>query len=449
MRGSISPGKLPGTWYLRVEMPIAADGKRNRRREAFRGTKAEAQRRLREVLRDVESGGLSAERLTVADIAGRWLTAIEHRVGTRTYLRYRQIVRDFVVADVGSLRLDALRPAHVESALATWRQRTSEATSRPLSQRSIAHAFMTLKAMCRWAVRMSLLSRNPCEAVMPPRWEQREMKTLDPQGAAKLLAAARGTELEIPIIVMLGTGLRRGEAFGLRWSDIDFKETRLTVRRSIEVIDSKRREKSPKTARSKRTLALAPFVVGAFLRQKQAQQERCAALGLPWDDTAYVFDLPDGTPWNPDQFSWRFADLVRRFGLPEVRLHDLRHSYATIALAAGTDLKTISTSLGHSTIAITANVYAHVTESLHRENAARVDAVLGGVVDQATAPVSTVACDRVTASHGGPGPLAAHLQPIKTKKPCNSKVFMVAPTGFELLTSGSSRFPFIPESLIP
>jgi len=431
MRGSIAPGKLPGTWYLRVEMSIGANGKRNRRRVAFRGTKADAQRRLRELLRDVESGGLSVERLTVSDIAERWLATVEHCVAARTFFRYRQIVRDFIVADVGSLRLDALRPAHIESALATWRQRTSEATGRPLSQRSIAHAFNTLMGVCRWAVRMSLLKRNPCEAVMAPRWQQREMKTLDPEGAAKLLAAARGTELEIPIIVLLGTGLRRGEAFGLRWSDISFKEARLTVRRSVEMVAGTRREKSPKTARSKRTLALPPFVVGAFLRQKQAQQERHSALGLSWDDSGYVFDRPDGSPWNLDQFSWRFADLVRRCGIPKIRLHDLRHSYATIALAAGTDLKTISTSLGHSTIAITANVYAHVTESLHRENAARVDAALGGVVDQAIAPASTQAGDRVTGSHATSGPLAAHLQPIKTKKPCEYKVFLVAPTGFE------------------
>jgi integrase len=380
MKGYISKGRAAGTWYLRVELPRSVDGSRKQRREAFRGTKTEAQRRLRDFLNEVETGGhADTGRMTVADLSVRWLAATKHRVGTRGFTRYSQLAQDYIVPSLGSLRLERLRPDHIEGALATWRAKTSKVTGRHLTPRSIRHTFDVCKGMFRWAVRMGLLVRNPCDAVDTPRFDHKEMRALDTPGVEKLLEAARGTELELPIIVFIGTGLRRGEAFGLRWSDIDFEAERLTVRRSIEVVKGERREKSPKTVRSARTIALAPFVVEALRRQKREQLERRLFLGLGRDDAAYVFDRTDGKPWNPDQFSWRFADLVRRAGIPKVRLHDLRHSYASLSLAAGTDLKIISTSLGHSTIAVTANLYMHVTESLKHESAAKLERSWAGL----------------------------------------------------------------------
>ena len=338
----------------------------------------------------------------------------------RTFQRYRQLVEDFIVPEIGALRADAVRPAHVDAAVTTWRTRKSEKTGRVLTDRSIRHTFDTTRALCRWAVRMGLLVRNPCDAVTPPRCEEREMSTLDERGLGALLSVARGTELEIPIVVLVGTGLRRGEAFGLRWTDIDLDRARLTVRRSIEMIDGKRREKPPKTARSARNVALAPFVVDILCRQKREQGERRLLLGLGRDEEAYVFDRRDATPWDPDLFSWRFAYLVRQHKLPKIRLHDLRHSYATFMLAAGVDLKSISTSLGHSTIAVTANTYAHVSDSLHQQNADRLDVALRTVVGDSLSGVPKASV-----------PQRCHVAPQKSKKPRDYRVPLVAPTGFE------------------
>jgi len=420
MKGYITRGRVDGTWYLRAELPRLANGKRQQRRETLRGTKAEAQRRLREFLREIETGIAGADRLTVASIAKRWLDSTEHRVGALTFHRYQQIVSDYIVPSIGALRADVVRPAHVEAAVVAWRGRMSEKTGRALTNRSIRHAYDTTRALCRWAVRMGLLARNPCDAVTPPRWEQREMSTLDEKGLGALLAAARGTELELPIVVLVGTGVRRGEAFGLRWSDIDLDRARLTVRRSIEVVKGERREKPPKTTRSARTVALPPFVVDALRRQKREQGERRLLLGLGRDDEAYIFDRPDGSPWDPTQFGWRFADLVRRHKLVKVRLHDLRHSYATFMLSAGVDLKSISMSLGHSTIAVTANTYAHVTDSLQQQNADRLDVAIGAVVGGAAA-----------GDFGGSVPQRCHTATSTSKKPRGYRVFVVAPAGFE------------------
>jgi len=423
VRGHITPGRAPRTWYLRVELPPGIDGKRRQRREAVVGTKAEAQQRLRALLHDVETGGFGdVARLTVAELCERWLVTVERRVGTRCFVRYRQIVHQYVAPQLGTLRAEKLRPAHIEAALAAWSKSSikRKRATQLISARSVRHVFDTLKAALRWGVRMGLLVRNPVDALEAPRWEQREMKTLDLAGVAALLRAAEGTELHLPIAVLVGTGVRRGELFGLRWTDIDLDAGRLTVKRSVEMIDGRRREKPPKTTRSARTLALASFVVAALRQQKAEQSERRLFFGLGRDENAYVFDRADCEPTNPDSFSWSFAELVRRAKLPKVRLHDLRHSHATIALAAGTDLKTISAALGHSTIAVTANTYLHATEALQRSHADRIDAALSGVMKASNEAVS-----------GGSVPQRCHKIALDAKKPRGYRVSMVAPTGFE------------------
>ena len=256
------------------------------------------------------------------------------------------------------------------------------------------------------------------------------MRTLDAAGVAALLNAANGADLQEPIAVLVGTGLRRGELLGLRWSDIDFLGRRLTVRRSIEIVGRDRREKPPKTQHSARTLALAAFVIEALRRRKATQLERLNALlgdeleARRRQGSSYVFDRADGSPWNPDSFSWAFANLVSGAKLPKIRLHDLRHSHATLALSAGTDLKTISAALGHSTISITANTYVHAIEQMQRSHADRIDAMLGDTVAKAIGGASEEAA-------GSSGPQRAHTLPLALEKARKYRPESLAPAGFE------------------
>ena len=294
---------------------------------------------------------------------------------------------------------------------------------------------------------MELVLRDPTAAVEPPKVEQKEMRTLDAASVAALLKAAEGTPLQAPIAVLVGTGVRRGELLGLRWGDIDLEARRLTVRRSLEMVDGARREKPPKTARSGRTLSLASFVVEALRRQKREQLDR---LKLSYDselearrrhENAYVFDRADGSPWKPDSFSWAFADLVRRSKLPKVRLHDLRHSHATLALSAGTDLKTISAALGHSTISVTANIYVHAIEAMQRAHADRIEAVLGDAVASAIG-------EKAAANAATSVPQRCHPLPIAIKKARKYRPDLVAPAGFEPLLGGSGESRPLPNRVI-
>ncbi len=453
MRGYITRGRVDGTWYLRVELSRDAAGKRRQQRETVHGTKREAEARLRDLVRVAESGGLGSAPLTFTELAlgtlpkhecdesciqnlhaayriGGWINATKTRVSHRTLVRYRQIVQQYLVPAFGEMRVDRLKPAHIESALSAWSATaTVERTGKPLSTRSIKHLRDTMRALCRWGMRMELIARDVTAAVQPPRVVQPEMRTLGVPGVVALLRAAEGTKLQVPIAVLVGTGLRRGELFGLRWSDVDLDAGRLTVRRSIEMIDGVRREKPPKTTRSARTLSLAQFVIEALRRQRSEQFDRLTRLrgnqieAECLQENAYVFDRADAEPWNPDSFSWSFAQLVRRSKVPKVRLHDLRHSHGTLALAAGTDLKTISAALGHSTIAVTANTYVHAIEAMQRRHADRIESILGDAVSRAIG--------RDPQAPGESVPQRCHTHLATTKKPRKYGVSLVAPTGFE------------------
>lgn len=419
MNGHIRPGRQAGTWYLRVEQRRES-GKRRQRRETFRGTKAEARRRLRALLHEAETNVLAdGSRLTVAMLFETWLESRRHRVAATTFGFYSTLVRLYLIPEIGSLKAEALHPTHIERAIASWiRGARKDRVEGRLSLHSVKHIFGTGKSAYRWAVQMRYLARNPFDGVTPPRVERREMRALDPAGVVELLQAAAGTDLRLPILLAVGTGLRRGELLGLRWSDLDLQVGRLTVRRSLEFIDGSIRTKSTKTVRSSRTIALASLLVDALRKHRAEQIAPKRARELGEGDDAWLFQTITGGPWNPVAFTKRFGRFVRRSGLQHLRFHDLRHSHATLSLAAGTDLKTISAALGHSTIAITANTYLHAVEVLHSEAAGRLDDLLRGAL--ATQSV----------------PQRCHTEPAGKKKARRSGLSMVAGLGFEPRTFG-------------
>lgn len=213
MKGYIFRGRVDGTWYLRAEFPRSADGKRQQRREAVRGTKAEAQKHLRQMLSDLERGVVGSERATVAQLCEQWIASKRHGVETRTLERYEAQIRLHIVPALGSIRLDRVQPAYVPKALDGWITLPSRNKAKPgeqpqpLSSVSVGHILATTRMIFRQAVNDGLLVRNQAINVEMPRRQHREMKTLDATGIAHLLRAAEGTDLQAPIALMTATGL--------------------------------------------------------------------------------------------------------------------------------------------------------------------------------------------------------------------------------------------------
>ena len=212
------------------------------------------------------------------------------------------------------------------------------------------------------------------------RVERFEGKTLTLEQARQFLDAAKAERLSALYVAALSLGLRMGEALGLRWQDIDFERRTLTVNRILERIGrgegSKLQLVEPRTSRSRRTVNLPDATVRALKAQKVRQLEERLIAGSRWRDGGLVFLSTIGTPIDPHALHDDFKRLLGKAGLPDMRFHDLRHSAASLMLAQGIPLRSIQDILGHSSIALTANLYAHVGEQLRREAADAMDIIL-------------------------------------------------------------------------
>jgi integrase len=292
-----------------------------------------------------------------------------------THEQYRQHVKLYLAPLLGHHRLSKLAPQHVRAFL---KRKLEDG----LSPRTVQLSLVILRRSLGQAVKDGLTGRNVAKLVDGPRVRHFEGQTLSPEDARALLDAAKGERFEALYTAALAVGLRMGEALGLRWQDVNLDRRSLTVNRILERIGrghgSTLQLVEPKTSRSRRTVNLSEAAVRALRAHKVRQLEERLAAGLRWQDSGLVFPNSLGKPLDPHELHNGFKALLTKAGLPNIRFHDLRHSAASLMLAQGIPLRSIQDILGHSSIALTANLYAHVGEQLRREAADAMDAVLAG-----------------------------------------------------------------------
>jgi len=381
-------GKLrkASTWSVWYELPRRPGEPRRQKVQSGFETRKDAVAWFTKKAEELRQGIAPADdRQTLEQYLTQWLTSIEGTVSSSARHAYRNHVEAHIIPAIGKVRLTELRAAQIEVALSTWQTKAAGRRKKKvqLSSRTVGHVFATLRTALKRAVRQRSIAWNPCDGVDPPRVERKEMRALDTVAAAALIRACERGTIGAAIVTSLGTGLRRGELLALRWSDVDLKAGLLTVQRAIERSDRQSRFKDPKTKRSRRTISLPRFVVERLRRHRleQAQWFWANSLGRTNGETL-VFERA-GEPWVPNTFGTAFAHTLTDAGVPHVRLHDLRHTFASMALDAGVDLKTVSNALGHSTISTTADIYAHVTDSLMRDAADRIDRAIALAVPRA------------------------------------------------------------------
>ena len=215
------------------------------------------------------------------------------------------------------------------------------------------------------AIHQKLLAHNPAEGCALPRLERKEMHTLTADQLSAFLREAKNTGVFEMYYLELATGLRRGELLGLKWQDVDFNQGTITVRRQIGRINGVVTEGPLKTKNAYRVIPLGEQAVAVL----HSQKEKTAS--------EYVFPSPSGGPISPDSVRNMLRRVLKRAGLPYVRFHDLRHTFATLALQNGVDVKTVSGMLGHFSAGFTLDTYAHVTTVAQRDAAQKMDGVLG------------------------------------------------------------------------
>jgi integrase len=278
------------SWELKFDLgrdPLT--GKRLSRYVNFKGTKREAQAELNRLLNHRNEGTyVDPTKMTVGEYLEHWLNVdIERRLASKTAARHRGIVRHQIIPRLGALPMRKLTAVHIEACEAELQRKgcvKGRKQGQGLSAQTVLHVHRTLSQALAHAVKTGVLFKNPAEQVRPPRPAGREIAILTKPEIATLLRAAEGTPLYLPVLVGVTTGMRRGEIFGLRWSDIDLKATRLTVNQSLE---RKGVFKSPKTRQSRRTITLPSLTVEALARHKAAQAAERLRLGLGKPELVY------------------------------------------------------------------------------------------------------------------------------------------------------------------
>jgi integrase len=370
-------GKGEGSIYFQESRQcwaaaISLDG--GKRRVLYGKTRKEVAQKLAAALRDVQQGlPIPGQRLTTGQFLGEWLqdTARPSR-RERTYLRYEAAIRLHVVPTIGGVPLAKLGPQHIQKLHKALAQKG-------LNPSSVALVRAALSAALSQAAKWGLMVRNPVALVDPPRLVNREPSPLAPADASRLLEAARGHEFEHLFALMLATGLRIGEALGLRWSDVDLEARRFRVRQQLVELPGARREfTEPKSAHGRRTVPLIPSAVASL----HAQRARLLQLRLrshgTWRDHDLVFPDEVGAPLVSRRVARTLEQLLAAAGLPRLTPHALRHSTATYLLAAGVPDRVVMEILGHSSITMTTR-YEHVMSTMLADAAQRLAQVFPDV----------------------------------------------------------------------
>lgn len=359
-----------GVWYFAVDQPGEAGRRKLLRRGGFT-SRAEARRALDAVNARAAAGVRSDDRQTVAEYLRGWLDDRRHALKPATLYGYQLFVENDLIPALGHIPLESLRHEHVA-------QLVTDMETRGRGAVTITRMVAALSSALSAAVRQRRLTHNVAKDVATPRSERTEFVPWSAAQAAAFLEHAAGDDLAELFEVLMGTGLRRGEAFGLRWSDVDLSRRVLRVRRTVSEVNGRQVTGEPKTRGSAAGVGLSQRVVDALTRQRARQNGQRLEWGDAYEDGDLVFARANGAPLRAKSVLGRFHRLSDEAGLPRVRLHDLRHLAATLMITAGVPLALVSKTLRHSRVGITVDLYGHLTEEAAQAAADSLGAVLDG-----------------------------------------------------------------------
>ncbi|GMA50722.1 site-specific integrase [Alicyclobacillus contaminans] len=361
MRGSVV--KRGSTWSIVFDVGRDERGKRKQKWIGGYKTKKEAQAALAEQVTAVEQGSyVPPANQSVAEFLTDWGNQKKLQVRPSTWRSYEWTLNYHVMPHIGHLKLKQVTPKHIEKLYATLRE-SPRPDGKPgnLSERTILHVHLILQNAFDRAVRWGLIGRNPCKLVDAPRPKKVEMKVWTKEQVQKFIKTSSEDSLYHVFLLLLTTGMRVGEVLGLRWQDVDLDNARLTVRQQISFIRGGHVFQQPKTKSGNRTIPIPQQVVHVLKQVKRDQEEKQRLFG---DDYRMDLDLvcctDKGTPLYHGNFTARWNALIEKAGVPRIRIHDARHTHASLLLQQGINPKVVAERLGHANVSITLDTYTHL-----------------------------------------------------------------------------------------
>ena len=348
-----------------------------RRRETKSGfaTQKECEATMNKLLVAVDEHNYAAPtKASVKDyLTKEWLPAVKSTIRPTTHNSYLQHVECHIAPHIGAVKLQKLSGSQVNALYAKLAETGRTDAKSGLSPMTIHHVHSCLHKACKDAVRWGQISRNPLDAADPPRKKgdgTKEKRTWTKEQLTAFLESVTGERPSPLWHTIAMTGMRRGEALGLRWSDVDLENARLSVRRALVPVSREVVVSEPKTVKGRRVIALDPGTVEVLKAQAARQLEEQSDWDESWVESGLVFTAENGAALGPESVTRYFRQAAKRSMLPGIRLHDLRHTHATLAPQAGIHPKVVSERLGHATVSITLDTYSHAIPAMQEQAAA-------------------------------------------------------------------------------
>ena len=384
--GSITRRK-DGRWQGSVLLGYDPETGKERRKYFYGETRREVQQKINKIAVKIQAGTYrEPSRITVEEWFTTWLNDyMKLSLRPTTWTSYGYQIEGHIIPALGHLKLSELQTAHIQR-LYNEKLKSGRLDGKPggLTPKSVRFIHTVIHSCLEQARKEGMITINPASAVRLPKLEQREIRYLDSGEIKEFLEVARDSKHFAAFFLALNTGMRRGEILGLRWKDIDLEEGQLTVNQGLVRVSGKGLVfQEPKTKLSNRTISLSPMVLKVLKEHRKKQAEYRLLSGGAYDEGGLdlVFANEIGKPICPRAFTRIFERLLKRAGLEAACLHDLRHTFATMALEQGVNVKTVQETLGHHSAAFTMDVYAGTTERMKREAADKVGGLLASLLE--------------------------------------------------------------------
>lgn len=368
MNGSVF--KRGSSWYYKVT--IGKDPQTGKRLQKSKGgfkTKKDCQVALAEIITHVDKGTyVESSEMLIKDYLDYWLdTYCKTNLAPSSYKRYKELCQH-VKNHIGMLKISALNTMHVQK---FYNDLVCNST---LSNSTIVKVHRVLNLAFKHAVEWKLIPHSPIGYAKPPKASKCEMKIWDEFEVSLFLSKIKDSNIYIPCMLALETGMREGEICALKWDDVDFQNNYIRVNKTLSKIDGEMIIKQPKTQRSNRTIAIMEKTAQELKKLRKLQLEMRLKTGINYE---YVCCwLEDGRPYLPNYITKNFIKFINDNNFSKIRFHDLRHTHATLLLKAGVNPKIVSERLGHSSVSITLDIYSHVLPNMQKEAVRQLENLL-------------------------------------------------------------------------
>ena len=392
-RGDGSVRKRPdGRWEGRYAYTDETTGKRVDK-SVYAPSQAEAKRKLKELIKQHEYEVENADEnddyvkpsgLTVGEWLDVWMKEYKkNSVRPATYSSYTTSIKTHIKPALGDMELQKLRPDHIQTMMNDLSRGNKQKKKNPLAPWTVLKAKNVLSGALEQAIRNQIIPYNPVKASVPPKLEQKEIRVLTEDEQKIFMEAVKGHRLEALYVVVLATGMRRGEILGLTWDCIDWNNNTILVKGAISRVKdpdtgiTALRYAEPKTKSGRRQIPILPNLIPVLKAHKERQDAEKAEAGSAWNKQNLVFCSNVGTPLEPRRLATTMDKLTKKVGLPHFTFHALRHTFATRMLEANVPAKVVQDVLGHADVTLTLNTYSHVIGTTAHDQMEKINGLFG------------------------------------------------------------------------